>query len=172
PGYSASSSRSYPRASRRVWRSCSAYVAPTFRLMLRRPQLVGNGSRSMIASAVDTNKTGFFVLARRRNTEHRLPAISRDGSIPSNGRVFSLGNTSTSSEGSSEWSTLPSRSALFSSSARKTTPSRPDFLHCSRRWSANMPSGEEEETAERGEPLLIFNALAARAFMVFHTEHP
>lgn len=35
-----------------------------------------------------------------------------------------------------------------------------------------MPSGEEEETAERGEPLLIFNALAARAFMVFHTEHP
>ena len=38
-------------------------------------------------------------------------------------------------------------------------PSRPDFLHCSRRWSANKPIGEEEEIAERGEPLLIFNAL-------------
>jgi hypothetical protein len=35
-----------------------------------------------------------------------------------------------------------------------------------------MPSGEEEEIAERGELLLIFNALAVRAFMVFHTEHP
>ena len=114
PGYSASSSRSYPRASRRVWRSCAACVAPTFKLMLSRPQLVGNGSRSMIASAVDTRNKGFFVLARRRNTELRLPAISRDGASPSNGKVFSLGNTSTLSEAASEWSTLPSRSALFS----------------------------------------------------------
>ena len=45
----------------------------------------------MIASAVDSRKTGFFAFARRRNTELRLPAISRDGSSPSNGRLFSLG---------------------------------------------------------------------------------
>jgi len=47
-------------------------------------------------------------------------------------------------------------------------PSRPDFLHCSRRRRANKPSGEEEEIAERGEPLLFFVApAAARAFLVF-----
>src|ERR1700761_5039960 len=103
-----------------------------------------------MASAVDTKNTGFFVLARRRNTELRLPAISRDGSSPSNGKVFSLGKTSTSSQGTSEWSTLPSRSALFSFSERNTMPSRPDFLHCSRRWSAIKPSGEEEEIVGRG----------------------
>ena len=34
---------------------------------------------------------GFFLLARRRSTELRLPAISRDGSSPSNGNVFNLG---------------------------------------------------------------------------------
>ena len=56
----------------------------------------------MIASAVDSRKTGFFALARRRNTELRLPAISRDGSSPSNGRLFSLGNTRTSGDRSSE----------------------------------------------------------------------
>ena len=137
--------------------------------MLSCPQLVGNGNRSIIASAVDTRNTGFFVLARRRNTELRLAAISRDGSSPSNGKVFSLGNTSTSSEGSSEWSTLPSRSVLFSFSERKTMPSRPDFLHCSRRCSANKPSGEEEEIVERGEPLRFFIAPVARAFLVFFT---
>ena len=49
-------------------------------------------------------------------------------------------------------------------------PLRPDFLHCSRRWSANKPSGEEEEIVERGEPLLFFIApAAARAFLVFPT---
>ncbi|WP_456758061.1 hypothetical protein [Bradyrhizobium sp. USDA 4011] len=127
----------------------------------------------MIASAVDTRKTGFLLFARRRNTELRLPAISCDGSNPSNGKVFSLGNTSTSSEGSSECSTLPRRSALFSLSARKTMPSRPDFFHCSRRCSASMPSGEEDEIPERVNPLLFFLApAAARAFLVFATSNP
>jgi hypothetical protein len=56
----------------------------------------------MIASAVDTSKTGFFVFAIRRSTEDRLPAISRDGSNPSNGNVFNLGKTNTSTEESSE----------------------------------------------------------------------
>jgi hypothetical protein len=32
-----------------------------------------------------------------------------------------------------------------------------------------MPSGEEEEIAARGEPLLVFTAPAARAFLVFRT---
>ncbi|WP_249147276.1 hypothetical protein [Bradyrhizobium jicamae] len=56
----------------------------------------------MIASAVETSKAGLFALARRRSTEDRLPAISRDGSNPSNGNVFSLGKTSTSTEEASE----------------------------------------------------------------------
>jgi hypothetical protein len=87
----------------------------------------------MIASAVDIRNTDFFVPAKRLSTEARLPAISLDGTNPSNGKAFSLGNTSTSSEGSSEWSKLPSRSALFSFSARNTIPWRPDCLHCSTR---------------------------------------
>ena len=70
----------------------------------------------MIASAVDTRKTGFFDLARRRNTELRLPAISRDGSSPSNGRLFSLGNTRTPDDRSSEWNNAgqPFRPVLVS----------------------------------------------------------
>ena len=80
-----------------------------------RNQLVGKGSRSMIASAVEMRKIGFFLLVRRRSTELRLPAISRDGSSPSNGNVFNLGNTRISIEGSTAWTMLPSRSALFSS---------------------------------------------------------
>jgi hypothetical protein len=94
-----------------------------------RDQLAGKGSRSMIASAVETSSIGFFLLARRRKTELRRPAISRDGSSPSNGSVLNLGNTRTSSDGSSAWTMPPSRSALFSSSARNTNPSRPDFFH-------------------------------------------
>src|SRR6202000_2007073 len=123
-------------------------------------QLAGDGRRSIIASAVDIRNTGFLAPTRRRNTEARLPAISRDGSSPSNVKLLSLGNTRTSSEGSSEWSTLPNRSALFSFSARNTTPSRPDCFHCSRRWSANMPSGEEDEMVERGEALVFLVAPA------------
>ena len=46
-------------------------------------------------------------------------------------------------------------------------PLRPDFLHCSRRWSANKPSGEEEEIVERGEPLLFFIAPAAAELFWF-----
>ena len=126
----------------------------------------------MIASAVDTRNKGFFVLARRRNTELRLPAISRDGASPSNGKVFSLGNTSTLSEAERmEYATQPLCSILVF--REEYMPLRLDFLHCSRRWSANKPSGEEEEEeeiVERGESLLFFIApAAARAFLVFPT---
>ena len=52
-------------------------------------------------------------------------------------------------------------------------PSRPDFFHCSRRCSASMPSGEEDEIPERVNPLLFFFApAAARAFLVFATSNP
>src|SRR3954454_25377109 len=142
----------------------------------------------MIASAVDTRKTGFFALARRRSTELRRPAISREGSRPSKGSVFRRGNTSTSTEGSRAWITPPSRSALLSSSQRKTRPSRPDFSHCSSRCSASMPSGDEEATAEREAllsgrllvelvlfELLLFVFIApvvARAFLVGANVYP
>ena len=124
-----------------------------------------SSARSMIASAVDTRNKGFFVLARRRNTELRLPAISRDGASPSNGKVFSLGNTSTLSEAASEWSTLPGRSALFSFSRG---------IRCRYDRTSSIVRGdgapEEEEIVERGEPLLFFIApAAARAFLVFPT---
>src|SRR6185437_5623751 len=103
----------------------------------------------------------------------RLPAISRDGSNPSNGRVFSLGNTRMSSEPSSEWSTPPNRSALFSFSARKTMPSRPDCLHRWRRCSASMPSGEEDEIVDRDEPLVFLIAPEeVRVFFFFPTQNP
>src|SRR6188472_1932909 len=161
----------------RASRSCSAYDASTLRLRLMRDQLAGKGSRSMIASAVETSRIGFLLLARRRKIELRLPAISRDGSSPSNGNVFNLGNTRTSSDGSSAWTIPPSRSALFSSSARNTTPSRPDFFHCSRRWSANMPRGEDVEIAKLADfpPFLVALFLAApRAltFLLFFTRLP
>src|ERR1700761_4630209 len=123
-----------------------------------RPQVAGTGKRSMIASAVDTRHTRFFVRARRRNTELRLPAISRDGSKPSKGSVFSLGNTRTSSDGSRAHRMLPSRSALSSFSERNTRPLRSAFLHCWRRWSASMPSGEADEIVERDGLLLFFIA--------------
>src|SRR5215207_1480389 len=156
----------------RASRSCSAYDASTLRLRLMRDQLAGKGSRSMIASAVETSKMGFFLLARRRKTELRLPAISRDGSSPSNGNVFNLGNTRTSSDGSSAWTMPPSRSALFSSSARNTNPSRPDFFNCSRRWSANMPRGEDVEIAELAD-FLPFLLVAPRApLLFFFTSRP
>ena len=51
---------------------------------------VGGGRRSMIASTVETRNAGFLATARRRSTELRLPAISRDGSRPSNGKVGSV----------------------------------------------------------------------------------
>src|SRR5262245_4561562 len=158
-------------------RSCSAYGACTLRLRLMRDQLTGKGSRSMIASAVEMRKTGFLLLARRRKTKLRLPAISRDGSSPSNGNVFNLGNTRTSSDGSSAWTMPPNRSALLSSSARNTTPSRPDFFHCSRRWSANMPRGEDVEIAEPADFVPFLAALfpvAPRAptFLLFFTKLP
>src|SRR4051794_5977928 len=161
----------------RSLRSRSAYGACTFRLRLMRDQRVGKGSRSMIASAVETSRIGFLLLASRRKTEHRLPAISRDGSSPSNGKVFNLGNTRTSSDGSSAWTILPSRSALFSSSARNTNPSRPDFLHCSRRWSASIPRGEDVEIAETAVflPLLVALFLVAPralSFLLFFTRLP
>src|SRR4051794_36182634 len=153
-------------------RACSAYDVFTLRLRLRRDQLAGRGNRSIIASAVETRRTGFFLLARRRKTELRLPAISRDGSSPSNGNVFNLGNTRTSSNGSRAWTMPPSRSARFSSSARNTNPSRPDFFHCSRRWSANMPRGEEVEVAERAALLFFLAAPPGRGFLLFFTRLP
>src|SRR5689334_3048639 len=161
----------------RTLRSRSAYDACTFRLRLMRDQLAGKGSRSMIASAVETSRIGFLLLPRRRKTELRLPAISRDGSSPSNGNVFNLGNTRTPSDGSSAWTIPPSRSALFSSSARNTNPSRPDLFHCSRRWSANMPRGEDVEIAEPADCLPVLVALSlgtprARTFLVFFTKLP
>ena len=142
-----------------------------------RDQLAGKGSRSMIASAVETSKIGFLLLARRRKTELRRPAISRDGSSPSNGNVFNLGNTRTSSDGSSAWTIPPIRSARFSFSERNTNPSRPDFFHCSRRWSANMPSGEDVEIAELAvfRPFLVallLVALRALTFLLFFTGLP
>src|ERR1700754_1756365 len=158
-------------------RSRSTYDACTFRLRLMRDQLAGKGSRSMIASAVETSRIGFFLLARRRKPDPRLPAISRDGSSPSNGNVFNLGNTRTSSDGSSAWTMPPSRSALFSSSARNTNPSRPDFFHCSRRWSANIPRGEDVEIAEPADFLPFLVALflvapGAPTSLLFFTRLP
>jgi hypothetical protein len=97
-------------------------------------------------------------LARRLKTELRLPAISYDGSNWSNGRVFSLGKTSTSHEGSKAWMMPPSRSALFSFSARKTTPLRPEPPHCVSKWRAIMPNGAVEEIAVRGEGFSRFFA--------------
>src|SRR3954452_19310414 len=47
--------------------------------------------------------------------------------------------------------TLPSRSALFSLSARKTSP--PDCSHWASRCSAIMPSGDDDEIEARREPL-------------------
>jgi hypothetical protein len=67
----------------------------------------------------------FFHSSRRK--------YSRSASLRAAASSISLGNTNTSSDGSSECSTLPSRSALSSFSDRKTVPLRPDFLHCSRR---------------------------------------
>src|SRR5215207_8137511 len=160
----------------RTSRTRSTYDACTLRLRLMRDQLAGKGSRSMIASAVEMSRMGLFLLARRRKTELRLPAISRDGSSPSNGNVFNLGNTRTSSDGSSAWTMPPSRSARLSSSARNTNPSRPDFFHCSRRWSANMPRGEDVEIAEAEDfPFLVALFLVApRAltFLLFFTRLP
>src|SRR3954468_6277562 len=153
-------------------RSCSAYDACTLRLRLMCDQLAGKGNRSMIASAVETSRIGFFLLARRRKTELRRPAISRDGSSPSNGNVFNLGNTRTSSDGSSAWTIAPSRSALFSSSARNTNPPWPDFFHCSRRWSANIPRGEDVEIAEPEDFLLFLVAPRALTFLAFFTRIP
>lgn len=131
----------------------------------------------MIASAVETRNTGFLLLARRRNTELRLPAISREGSSPSNGNVFNLGNTRTSSDGSSAWTMPPSRSALLSSSARNTNPWRSDFFHCLRRYSANMPRGEDVEIAKPVDFLLFLVAdflvvLPAPTFFLFFTRFP
>src|SRR6478752_2320465 len=161
----------------RSLRSRSSNGACTLRLRLMRDQLAGRGSRSMIASAVETSRIGFFLLARRRKTELRLPAISRDGSSPSNGNVFNLGNTRTSSDGSSAWTMPPSRSALYSSSARNTNPSRPDFFHCSRRWSANMPRGEDVEIKEAVDFLFFLVArflvmLRALTLLHFSTRYP
>jgi hypothetical protein len=52
-------------------------------------------------------------------------------------------------------------------------PSRLDCLHCSRRWIASMPSGEEEEIVDRGEPLVFLIAPAAvRALFAFLTKIP
>jgi hypothetical protein len=56
--------------------------------------------------------------------------------------------------------TAPSRSALFSFSARNTTP-RLDFPHCASRWRAIIPRGDEEEIAVRDEELFRFVALLA-----------
>src|SRR5215207_3240068 len=71
----------------------------------------------------------------------------------------------------------PSRSALFSSSARNTNPSRPNFFHCARRWSANMPRGEDVEIAEPENFLpflvaLFLVASLAPTFLLFFTRLP
>ena len=120
------------------------------------------------------------------------PAISRDGSSPSNGKLFNRGKTRTSSDGSSAWTMPPSRSALFSSSARNTNPSRPDFFHCSRRCSASMPEGEDDEIAVAADflpflvapflvaffpdalflPALVLAAPRAPTFLLFFTRLP
>ena len=113
----------------------------------------------MIASAVDTRKTGFFALARRRNTELRLPAISRDGSSPSNGKVVQSRKHQHAGRRSSEWSMLPSRSALFSSPARNTMPSRPRLLplfeemkrqHAERRRGGDRRTRKTASLLQRG----------------------
>ena len=57
--------------------------------------------------------------------------------------------------------TAPSRSALFSFSARKTIPLRPDFLRWASKWRAIIPTGDEEEIAGRDEAFLRFAALLA-----------
>ncbi|MCK1737151.1 hypothetical protein IVA79_25040 [Bradyrhizobium sp. 138] len=83
--------------------------------------------------------------------------------------------------------TLPSRSALFSLSARKTMPLRPDCFHWASRWRASTPSGDDDEIVARCAALLFLDdvlfgnafcggvffgsgffgsALATRAFLV------
>src|SRR5262245_56177716 len=69
--------------------------------------------------------------------------------------------------------TAPNRSALFSLSARKTMPLRPDFLHCASRWRSIMPRGDEEEIAVRVREVFRFVALlATRALMERPTLNP
>ena len=61
--------------------------------------------------------------------------------------------------------TAPSRSALFSFSATKTMPWRPDFLHCASRWRAIMPSGDAEEIAVRLGVFRFFARLSVRLLL-------
>ena len=51
--------------------------------------------------------------------------------------------------------TLPSRSALFSLSARKTMPLRPDCFHWASRCRASTPSGDDDEIEARCTALLV-----------------
>ena len=92
----------------------------------------------MIASAVDSRKTGFVALARRRNTELRLPAISRDNSSPSNRKVLRLffrKRRRTPDDRSSEWTMLASRSAPCS-------PLRQE-IRCRHGRSSSIAGGDE-----------------------------
>src|SRR6202012_1926619 len=150
-----SCSRSYPRFSKRFSRPCWEYFAPRLRLTAERFDASGVGSRSIMASAVVIKKAGLFVPARRRRTDARLPAISRDGSRPSNGRLSRRGETITSAEGSNERTTLPIRSTRAWSPARKTRPPGPESFHCLSRFSANRPRGEDEAIALRETILFL-----------------
>jgi hypothetical protein len=57
--------------------------------------------------------------------------------------------------------TAPRRSALFSFSARKTTPLRPDFLHSASRWRAIIPKGDDEDIAADAFRFVILVAVCA-----------
>ena len=63
--------------------------------------------------------------------------------------------------------TLPSRSALFSFSARKTMPLCPDSFHRPSRCRASTPSGDEDEIAGRCTALLaLADVLLGNALLV------
>jgi hypothetical protein len=63
--------------------------------------------------------------------------------------------------------TLPSRSALFSFSARKTMPLRPDCFHWASRCRASTPSGDDDEIVARCTALLVLgDVLFGNALLV------
>jgi hypothetical protein len=90
----------------------------------------------------------------RRNTEARLPEISREGSISSNGSVSRRGSTTTPQSVESACRSAPSCSALLSFSAIKIKPLCLAPFHSSSRKSAIIPNGAADEIKSRASFIL------------------
>jgi hypothetical protein len=95
------------------------------------------------------------LVAMRRNTEARLPEISREGSISSNGSASRRGSTMTPQSVESVCRSAPSCSALLSFSARKIKPFCLARFHSSSRKSAIIPDGAADEIKARASASFI-----------------